>query len=196
MFEQADLEGRELTGEERATVQRLLDDAQEIAATERQMDEIGRMLGPAGGKSLVMTDPRASFTGGGPGDVFIQSKGFRQIADPGHRPQVWSSGAVEVPPFEFQLKAYNTAPYQTKGTLLEGTAGSGAGLVPVPQVVPGVVTTPFEPISDPVLFSQVRRPPAAFGTSWKAPPPAPRPASRRPASSHSPRSGSTSLTSR
>ena len=96
----------------------------------------------SGGMAPAFTDPNASFAkGSGPGDQFIASKGYRAIADPGTRPQSWSTGAVEVS--SFGMKA---------GTLLEG--GQGAGLIPVPQVVPGVVEKLFEPLGVQDVFAQ------------------------------------------
>ena len=79
---------------------------------------------------------------GGPGDVFVRSSGYKQIKSPDARPQQWSSGLVEV----------SSAPFQTKGTLLEGGAGGpGGGLVP-PYYQPGVASKLFEPLGVSDLF--------------------------------------------
>ncbi len=69
------------------------------------------------------------------GEAFVEFDGYKRIQDPSNRAGQWTSGALEVP-------------FQTKGTLLEGTgapgSGTGGGLVPSPQVVPGVVDTLFQ----------------------------------------------------
>jgi len=52
--------------------------------------------------------------GGGPGDVFVRSKGYRQVADPSARAQTWSTGPVEV--------AKSLPHMMVKGTLLERPA--------------------------------------------------------------------------
>jgi HK97 family phage major capsid protein len=71
-----------------------------------------------------------------PGEVFVNSPGFKSVmasvAETGNLPQGFKTGAIAI---------------ETKGTLLEGTAGSGAGLIPVPDVVPGVVEKLFQPLS-------------------------------------------------
>ena len=83
-------------------------------------------------------DPDAT-VGGGPGDVFIQSAGYKQIQRPDQRPQQWSSGPVEVP-------------LQMKGTLLEsGAGGPGGGLTP-PYYQPGAVSKLLEPLGVADLF--------------------------------------------
>lgn len=136
MFQQADLENRELTGEERARAQLLLDEAQEMAVSEKQIRDIGRELGALD----VFSDPNAFERGGGPGDMFVQSEGFKAISDPSRRGQQWSTGPIEV----------GRPALQMKGTLLEGSgspgSGTGGGLVPVPQVAPGIVYTLFQPL--------------------------------------------------
>ena len=79
---------------------------------------------------------------GGPGDRFVASEGYRRIKSVDARPQQWSSGLVEV----------SSAPYQTKGTLLEGGAGGpGGGLTP-PYYQPGVSSKLFEPLGVSDLF--------------------------------------------
>jgi HK97 family phage major capsid protein len=80
--------------------------------------------------SKTLGSPTHSVTSD-PGSTFVQSEGFKRIQRPETRGQQWTSGPVEVA-------------YQMKGTLLEGAgapgSGTGGGLLPVPQVVPGVVT--------------------------------------------------------
>jgi hypothetical protein len=80
---------------------------------------------------------------GDPGEAFVKSEGYRKIADPATRGQRWSTGAVPLP--NWSTKA---------GTVLE--SGQGAGLVPVPQVLPGVVETLFQPIEVTDLFATVQ----------------------------------------
>ena len=136
VWRQAEQEGRDLTPSERQHMAGLVDEAKAQHELEKQMKEL------SGGMAPAFTDPNASFAkGSGPGDQFIASKGYRAIADPGTRPQSWSTGAVEVS--SFGMKA---------GTLLEG--GQGAGLIPVPQVVPGVVEKLFEPLGVQDVFAQ------------------------------------------
>jgi HK97 family phage major capsid protein len=91
----------------------LIDAAKSQHSIEQEIKGLGQQLG---GPFLTRMngDGRPSL-GGGIGDAFIQSKGWQQIADPGTRPQTWSTGAVEVP--SFQTKA---------GTLFEGAGGQVA----------------------------------------------------------------------
>jgi HK97 family phage major capsid protein len=94
------------------------------------MDPGGPLLGRMNGEG------GASAYGGGPGDVFVRSKGYQAIKDADHRPQRYSSGPIEV----------SRTPLLTKGTLLEaGAGGPGGGLVP-PSYDPGVVSKLFEPL--------------------------------------------------
>ncbi len=148
MFKQADAENRPLTAKERTYAQGLLDEAQETAAHEKRITDIGRHLGPVGD---ALTDPNADWIrggGSGPGDVFIKSKGWQAIANPGTRGQQWTSGAVEVPAFHGKGMSYG----MKAGTLLE--SGQGSGLIPVPDVLPGVVETLFEPLGVSDVFAQ------------------------------------------
>jgi hypothetical protein len=72
-----------------------------------------------------------------PGEAFTSSEGYKSIRNSESRAQTWSSGLIEVG-------------LSTNGTLLEGVgspgSGSGGGLVPVPQVVPGFVDKLFQPL--------------------------------------------------
>jgi hypothetical protein len=114
----------------------LVDELKSHDELERKMREVGGR-----GPSLVArTDPNWSNTGGaGPGDVFIASKGYQQIADPSARPQTWSTGPIEV--------AQALPHTLLKGTMLEnvGGAGPGGGLVP-PFYAPGIVDKLLEPL--------------------------------------------------
>jgi HK97 family phage major capsid protein len=131
-FSEADAEGRDLTTGERNRVQACLDGVKRIQANE----QISRLNG---GMPDVMTDGRYSY-GGGPGDRFVASQGWKSISDPASRGQQWSTGAIEV---GFQTKA---------GTVLE--SGQGAGFTVTPEVVPGVVSKLFEQIGVADLFAQ------------------------------------------
>ena len=140
MFKQADRENRPLTGDERSYAQGLLDEAEETGRMEKQLTQIGRELGAPSANTLA--DPFGGMTHtGGPGDVFVESAGFKAINDASTRGQSWTSGLVEV----------GRPALHMKGSLLEGTgapgSGSGGGLVPVPQMVPGIVTTLFQPLT-------------------------------------------------
>jgi HK97 family phage major capsid protein len=139
MFEQADRENRSLTADERTYVKDLLTRAQERGEYEKQFREIDANLG--GGVSNVFTDPNAHRANGGdPGSAFINSEGYKAIKNSASRGQSWTSGLIDVGPVGLSAK----------GTLLEGVgspgSGSGGGLVPAPQVVPGVVDKLFAPL--------------------------------------------------
>jgi HK97 family phage major capsid protein len=82
--------------------------------------------------------------GGGPGDVFVKSQGWKSISDPSSRGQQWTTGPVDV---GVSFKA---------GTLFEGSGGQGAGFVPVPDVVPGVVSKLLEPVGVANVFGQAQ----------------------------------------
>lgn len=75
------------------------------------------------------------------GEQFVSSKGYKSMMETyreggGRLPEGFSSGQVSM---------------DLKGTLLEGSSapgsGTGGGLLPVPQVVPGVVDTLFQPLT-------------------------------------------------
>ena len=136
LIDAAELRGGAMTDGERREVEDLLAKA--------RVDNIGRQLGAPGWSSFG----GAAFSGGGPGDRFVASEGFRKISDPAGRGKQWSTGMVEVGP----------APaFMTKGTLTEGVGspgtGSGGGLIPVPQVAPGLVGMLFQPLTVEALMS-------------------------------------------
>jgi HK97 family phage major capsid protein len=133
-WNQAEVEGRDLTLAERREVQALIDSAESQHEIEKSMSSIGLGdLGPTSADSIAI--------GGGPGARFVNSAEFKRLADPASRGQSWSTGMVDVG--SLQAKA---------GTALE--SGQGAGLVPVPQVAPGVVTKLFEPLGVADVFAQ------------------------------------------
>jgi HK97 family phage major capsid protein len=133
-WNRAEVEGRDLTLTERREIQALIDSAESQHEIEKSMRSVG--LGDLG---PVSTDSRS--VTGNPGAAFVKSAGYTRIADPASRGQSWSTGMVDVGPL--QGKA---------GTALE--SGQGAGLVPVPQVAPGVVTKLFEPLGVADVFAQ------------------------------------------
>lgn len=146
MLDEIERQGREPTTREHGEIQELLEKARNYAATERQFEEIGQQLG--GGHTTLSGNgkgfgPSQFMTPGqqaqGPGDVFINSPQWKAISDPATRGQSWSTGAVEVGALQYKA-----------GTLTEGAQGSG--LIPVPQVIPGVVTTLFQPLGVADLF--------------------------------------------
>lgn len=71
-----------------------------------------------------------------PGVRFTQSEGYKSIADPASRSTEWSSGPVQITDGPVLMKA---------GTLSE-TVGSGGGLIPVPQVMPGATLQLFQSV--------------------------------------------------
>jgi HK97 family phage major capsid protein len=143
LWSRADAEGSDLTAAERIHMSELVVQAKSQNDIEKSIREIGGRLG---GSYVSVTDPNHSHAGGGPGDVFIASKGYQAIADPGARPQTWSTGPVEV------AKGLHTL---IKGTMLEttGGAGPGGGLVP-PFYQPGVVDKLLEPLGMADVFGQ------------------------------------------
>jgi hypothetical protein len=89
-----------------------------------------------GGPLVTRMGDGSHVYGGGPGDVFIASKGYQQVKDPSLRGQTWTTGPVEV----------SSTHLLVKGTMLETTAGGpGGGAVP-PLYEPGVVSKLFEPL--------------------------------------------------
>jgi HK97 family phage major capsid protein len=140
IWDTVDAEDRPTTPGERAKVNRLVQEAESehlkvrVKAFDRFMG--GDDLRGAGGLDMGFTE--------GPGDTFIKSKGWQEVADPSHRGQRWSSGPVDVS-------------FNTKGTLLEGPGspgtGSGGGWLTTPQVVPGAVQTLYAPLTVEAAFA-------------------------------------------
>jgi HK97 family phage major capsid protein len=135
IYRRAEEESRGLTTGEKGRVVDLLS----FIEKREEVKSLGKILGapdsgvPANGSFL---DP-TSWGGGGPGDRFIASEGYKSIRDSSSRPQDWSSGVVEVS---------RTSPLEMKGTLLEtGAGGPGGGLIP-PAYQPGIVSKLFEPL--------------------------------------------------
>jgi HK97 family phage major capsid protein len=101
-----------------------------------------------------MNGDSAPAHGGGPGDRFIASKGYQQVADPSTRAQSWSTGPIEVASGPL-LHSMQLGPGMYKGTLLEtvGGAGPGGGVVP-PLYAPGIVDKLLEPLGVADVFGQ------------------------------------------
>jgi HK97 family phage major capsid protein len=160
----ADEEGRRLTDEENEdiahsikkvkTIQAELAEVEESIKHLDEVREIGRQLGPAVptlDSVRVASEPldrafdqmnRQHFQQAQKtlGEQFVSSKGYKSLLDRvqanGGFSGEWTTGQI---------------PLEMKGTLLEGAsspgAGSGGGLLPIPQVVPGVVQTLFQRLS-------------------------------------------------
>ena len=147
-FANADREGRDVSVAERRYIEDCLARAKALHGS-NQIANLGRRLGGLGN---AMTDSRSPWaTGnGGPGDQFVASQGWKSVSDPRSRGQSWSTGPVEV----------SSVALSAKGTLLEGAgspgSGSGGGLIPVPQVAPGIVTTLFAPLSVEDVFASAQ----------------------------------------
>jgi HK97 family phage major capsid protein len=148
MFARADAEGRVLDQDEREYVDLLLTRAEERGDAERRLKATG-LYGDGTGP-LMSAGDYAAGAAMTPGQVFTESAAYKTLFGPGgSRGQQWT-----IPPVE--LGTYT----QFKGTLLEGSSspgsGSGGGLLPVPQVVPGVVQVLFQQlhIADLLLSGQ------------------------------------------
>ncbi len=123
-------EDRQLTDEEARQVKALHARAKDWAATEKEIHAISG----GGGSEVIPGDGSPHSTGLAPGTAFVQSEGYKKIADPATRGSRWSSGAIELP-------------LQTKAAVLEGdldSPGVGAALAQ-PDVRPGIQPTLFQP---------------------------------------------------
>jgi HK97 family phage major capsid protein len=157
IIETATNEGRSRTEDENARVSELHSEIEHLKSEKRQLEDQRDLeleiqasvkdVEPTDGVELKnglqsVTTPKPEMT---PGEVFVSSEGFKAVHEQFKAGQQsrFSTGAVNV---------------NTKGTLLEGTAGSGAGLIPVPQVLPGQVEKLFQPltIADLILSGQAQ----------------------------------------
>lgn len=146
LFDKADAEGRPLRPEEREEAEEKVARFKDLQARQ-QAFSVAERIGTPGGSEIIGGDGRPLAISDA-GKAFVQSEGYKKIADPATRGQRWSTGAIPV------------GSLQAKGTLLEGAgapgAGSGGGfLAPGPTVVPGVVETLFQPIEAVDLFGQI-----------------------------------------
>jgi HK97 family phage major capsid protein len=129
-------EGRNLTSSEQELI--------EAMASMAEFDGADEYFKQFGGGAESVNQVSANWAGGGPGDIFVNSQGYKSIVDPDNRPQNWSSGPVKV----------GSAPIEMKGTLLESNSGGpGGGLTP-PGYIPGVVPKLFEELGVAQLFGQ------------------------------------------
>jgi HK97 family phage major capsid protein len=124
--------GRDMTPEEFAEASVALDKA-DAASTGEKTSQLMRKLGPTGDVASQVSPMWTSA-----GKAFVNSAEYKKISDPAGRGQSFSTGPV---PVSFESKA---------GTTIE--SGQGAGLIPVPQVLPGVVQKLFQPIQVTQLF--------------------------------------------
>lgn len=169
MYKTAKSDGnRELTDEERLEVETYVKaietlkeekaEVEENIKTLQRVDDIGREIGPAMGDINGIRDVQV---GSNPtdrlfaqlnngvfqqaqksiGQQFVESKGYQAIAqqykESGRLQMGASTGAVSI---------------ESKGTLGETATGAGlpiggGALIPVPQVIPGVVEKLFQPLS-------------------------------------------------
>lgn len=158
IYKKADDEDRDPTDEERLdiesnlkAIETLKSEKSEVEAnikTLQQVEDLGREIGPALPASRVISEPedrlfadlnRRVFPEAqkSVGEQFVESKGYKSLLERvqsnGGFSGEWSTGQI---------------PLEMKGTLSEGAgspgAGSGGGMIPVPQVVPGVVETLFQ----------------------------------------------------
>jgi HK97 family phage major capsid protein len=140
MFAAADAENRPLSADERRYAEGLLAEAEQVGEMEKSLDRIGHALGaPA---LNPFTNPGQAALS--PGERFTSSPGFKSIADPSTRTQQFTTGLVPIS---------DGVSLQTKGTFLETPGGGGGALIPVPQVVPGIVERLFQPLTLEALLS-------------------------------------------
>jgi hypothetical protein len=88
MWTRAGREGRNPTAPEREKMQELVD----VAKSQHEIEQQIKAMDPGAPLVARMNGDRAPAHGGGPGDRFIASKGYRQVADPSARAQSWSTG--------------------------------------------------------------------------------------------------------
>jgi HK97 family phage major capsid protein len=140
IYENADAEGRDLTPAESERVVEYLEAAKKMKAIEDRERELG-----ATANTSVFSDPSRNSSTGGPGDIFVQSKGFQAVRMSDMRPQQWSTGPIEVmgPPA-----------LMAKGTLLESNTGGPGGVLTPPSYQPGVVSKLLEPLGVADVFGQ------------------------------------------
>jgi HK97 family phage major capsid protein len=130
-------------------VAELLEEAQGQERVDKSIREIGLQIGAGD-----VVRPDGSSVRGGPGDVFVASKAYQEVRDPGSRGQSWSTGPVEVSKVPLMQRMPAGMHELVKGTILEtGVGGPGGGLVP-PFYQPGVVDKLFEPLGVRDVFGQ------------------------------------------
>jgi HK97 family phage major capsid protein len=145
LLDTAAREGRQLTADEHARYDKLVQAAKSVGELENQQRAVKSSFAPD--VSPLSDEQRAFFAGhsnwtfdpyglSSPGARFVQSEGFKRAQSSG-RGQTWTTGVIDT----------GTVPLALKGTLMEAP-GSGAGaFVSVPQVIPGVVDKLFQPLT-------------------------------------------------
>lgn len=144
IWAKAESEERETTADERGEVEQLLKnietlkgkkaDVEAAIAVEDDVRKISREMGPPKAEGLELKDGidsvRDAHQVKSVGEQFVESEGYKALLD-----RIKSGNGLQ--------QGASTGKVEVKaGTLLEG--GQGAGLIPVPQVVPGVVEKLFE----------------------------------------------------
>jgi HK97 family phage major capsid protein len=160
IYATAEKEDRDPSDEERLEIESHLkaietlkkerSEAEENIKTLQRVDDLGRELGPAVSpldRVSVGSEPHDRMfntISKSMGEAFTDSEGYKRVVS-----DFKSTGRVG---------QFTTGPVslEMKGTLLEGAgspgAGSGGGLLSVPQVVPGVVDTLFQRLTISDLF--------------------------------------------
>lgn len=155
IYKKADAEDRDPTDDERLDIESHLKaiealkvdraDAEENIKTLSRVEELGRELGPAVPSSIQVGGNRTeqhvqNVVAKSLGEQFVDSSAYKKAITEfresgGRYREGFSTGAVAL---------------EMKGTLLEGAgspgSGTGGGLLPIPQVVPGVTETLFQPL--------------------------------------------------
>src|ERR1700752_2634870 len=166
IWTKADTEDRETSNEERGDVESRLKAIETLKAKKADLEaalkveaDVRRVSGDLG-KTEPVVGTGVGFSGTHwatptrvktPGEQFVTSPQFKALQEEyksaGRLPQNFSTGAVSVDMLG-------------KGTMLEGSgapgSGTGGGLIPIPQVIPGVVQKLFQPlrIADLIMSGQ------------------------------------------
>jgi HK97 family phage major capsid protein len=140
ILDRAAAEGRELTVEEGRECEAHLAKARELRRSETPAVpdvDVGGLFAK-GEAQVIRSGGHVSSTYRTPGEAFTSSEAFKAIGRERSAGRAFSTGLVDT----FTM---------TKGTLMEGAGapgtGTGGGLLPVPDVAPGVVYTLFQPLS-------------------------------------------------
>jgi hypothetical protein len=87
IYERVDREGRRPTRQENEEIQDLLDRAIDQKSIEDKVSALGMEIGAPSSSGWLQN---GSFSGGGPGDVFIRSEGYKAVQHPDTRKlRVW-----------------------------------------------------------------------------------------------------------
>jgi HK97 family phage major capsid protein len=142
IYERADYEGRAPTNEEEWQAKALLDECDQLKALDHGEGWNRPNVPALSGQTAGYFDMAGMYRGmpyDDPGARLVNSDGFKAIQRPEGRSQIFSSGLIPVT---------NGPPgFQMKGTLLESPGGGGGAFVSIPELVPGVVSKLFQPLS-------------------------------------------------